>query len=59
VDATALHLVSAFAAGAGLVMGQTATAVKSNEITAIPLLLQTLGLSRKPSVLVDGRGFRR
>ena len=41
VDATALHLVSAFAAGAGLVMGQTATAVKSNEITAIPLLLQT------------------
>lgn len=44
VDATALHLVSAFAAGAGLVMGQTATAAKSNEITAIPLLLQTLAL---------------
>ena len=59
VDATALHLVSAFVAGAGLVMGQTATAVNSNEITAIPLLLQTLGLSREPSVLVDGRGFRR
>jgi predicted transposase YbfD/YdcC len=36
VDATALHLVSAFAAGAGLVLGQRATAVKSNEITAIP-----------------------
>ncbi len=44
VDATALHLVSAFAAGAGLVLGQTATAAKSNEITAIPLLLQTLAL---------------
>jgi predicted transposase YbfD/YdcC len=39
VDATALHLVSAFAAGAGLVLGQRATAEKSNEITAIPELL--------------------
>lgn len=30
VDATPLHLVSAFAAGAGLVLGQRATAEKSN-----------------------------
>ncbi len=44
VDATPLHLVSAFAAGAGLVLGQIATAEKSNEKTAIPLLLQTLAL---------------
>ncbi|MDR1425154.1 MAG: ISAs1 family transposase, partial [Azoarcus sp.] len=44
LDATALHLVSAFAAGAGLVLGQTATAQKSNEKTAIPTLLQTLAL---------------
>ena len=44
VDATALHLVSAFAAGAGLVLGQRATAEKSNEITAIPELLSTLAL---------------
>jgi len=44
VDATALHLVSAFAAGAGLVLGQTATAQKSNEKMAIPTLLQTLAL---------------
>jgi predicted transposase YbfD/YdcC len=44
VDATPLHLVSAFAAGAGLVLGQTATAEKSNEKTAIPTLLQTLAL---------------
>ncbi|GHU10807.1 hypothetical protein FACS1894185_2960 [Betaproteobacteria bacterium] len=43
-DASALHLVSAFAAGAGLVLGQTATAQKSNEKTAIPSLLQTLAL---------------
>lgn len=45
VDATALHLVSAFAAGAGLVLGQRATADKSNEITAIPELLSTLALA--------------
>ena len=44
IDASALHLVSAFAAGAGLVMGQTATAKKSNEKTAIPSLLHTLAL---------------
>ena len=45
VDATALHLVSAFAAGAGLVLGQQATAEKSNEKTAIPELLSALALS--------------
>jgi predicted transposase YbfD/YdcC len=44
VDATALHLVSAFAAGAGLVLGQRATAEKSNEKTAIPELLSVLAL---------------
>ena len=44
VDATPLHLVSAFAAGAGLVLGQRATAEKSNEKTAIPELLATLAL---------------
>lgn len=44
VDATPLNLVSAFAAGAGLVLGQRATAAKSNEKTAIPELLATLAL---------------
>ena len=44
VDATPLHLVSAFAAGAGLVIGQRATAQKSNEKTAIPELLSILAL---------------
>lgn len=43
-DATPLHLVSAFAADAGLVLGQRATAEKSNEKTAIPELLATLAL---------------
>jgi predicted transposase YbfD/YdcC len=44
IDTTPLHLVSAFAAGAGLVLGQRATAQKSNEKTAIPELLSTLAL---------------
>lgn len=43
-DATPLHLVSAFAAGVGLVLGQRATAAKSNEKSAIPELLATLAL---------------
>ena len=44
VGSTPLHLVSAFAAQAGLVLGQRATAEKSNEKTAIPELLATLAL---------------
>jgi predicted transposase YbfD/YdcC len=44
VGGTPLHLVSAFAAQAGLVLGQRATAAKSNEKTAIPELLATLAL---------------
>lgn len=55
IDATALHLVSAFAAGAGLVLGQRATAEKSNEITAIPELLSTLALSGC-TVTIDAMG---
>jgi predicted transposase YbfD/YdcC len=39
-----LHLVSAFAADAGVILGQHATATKSNEKTAIPDLLATLAL---------------
>ena len=42
--ANPLHMVSAFAAGMGVVLGQTATAEKSNEITAIPELLSKLAL---------------
>ncbi len=44
VGATPWHLVSAFAAQAGLVLGQRATAAKSNDKTAIPELLATLAL---------------
>ena len=39
-----LHLVSALATGVAVVLGQQATSGKSNEITAIPLLLQTLAI---------------
>lgn len=44
VDNTPLHMVSAFVAGMGVVLGQQATAEKSNEITAIPELLMTLAI---------------
>jgi Transposase DDE domain len=44
-----LHVVSAWTARQGLVLGQQATDAKSNEITAIPLLLARLQpLRRKP-----------
>ena len=40
-----LHLVSAWAAASGLVLGQVAVDDKSNEITAIPVLLRLLDLA--------------
>jgi predicted transposase YbfD/YdcC len=43
VDQPALHLVSAFATTAGLVLGQEAVSEKSNELSAIPVLLERLG----------------
>ena len=50
-----LHLVSALATGVGVVLGQEATAEKSNEITAIPLLLQTLAI-KGAIVTIDAAG---
>lgn len=55
IDATALHMVSAFAAGAGLILGQRATAADSNEKTAIPELLSTLAL-QGCTVTIDAIG---
>src|SRR6266496_213731 len=40
----ALHLISAWATDSNLVIGQVATDAKSNEITAIPVLLRLLDL---------------
>lgn len=56
--AKALHLVSAFATQARLVLAQTATAEKSNEITAIPELLTLLDL-RGATVSIDAMGCQR
>jgi len=41
-DKAPLHLVSAFATTAGLVLGQEAVEGKTNELTAIPVLLERL-----------------
>jgi DDE family transposase len=50
-----LHLVSAWAARQRIVLGQQATGEKSNEITAIPLLLKHLDL-RGALVTIDAMG---
>ena len=51
----ALHLVSAFATGARLVLGQETCAEKSNELTAIPVLLEALML-KGVIVTIDAMG---
>jgi len=50
-----LHLVSAWATASGLVLGQVATDAKSNEITAIPVLLKLLALEGA-TVTIDAMG---
>ena len=50
-----LHLVSAFATEARLILGQEACAEKSNELTAIPVLLETLML-KGVIVTIDAMG---
>jgi predicted transposase YbfD/YdcC len=50
-----LHMVSAFAAGMAMVLGQLATDQKSNEITAIPELLAMLALEGT-IVTIDAMG---
>lgn len=50
-----LHMVSAFAAGMAMVLGQLATDKKSNEITAIPELLAVLALEGT-IVTIDAMG---
>jgi predicted transposase YbfD/YdcC len=53
-----LHLVSAWAAESGLVLGQVATQAKSNEITAIPQLVEMLDL-RGATVTIDAMGCQK
>ena len=54
----ALHLVSAYATEAGLVLGQRAVDGKSNEITAIPELLDMLNL-KGAIVSIDAMGTQK
>lgn len=56
--ATAIHMVSAFAAQTRLVLAQQKVAAKSNEITAIPLLLDLLDVSGK-IVTLDAMGCQK
>lgn len=53
----AMHLVSAWAAEAGLTLGQVAVDEKSNEITAIPELLDLLSL-KGAIVTIDAMGMQ-
>jgi predicted transposase YbfD/YdcC len=52
------HLVSAWDSAAGVTLGQVKTASKSNEITAIPQLLDLLDV-RGATVTVDAMGCQR
>lgn len=54
----ALHIVSAWASEDGIALGQVATEQKSNEITAIPLLLKQIGL-KESIVTIDAMGCQK
>lgn len=53
-----LHLVSAFVSQARIVLGQQATAQKSNEITAIPQLLDLLDI-KGGIITIDAMGCQK
>jgi len=56
--ASALHVVNAWVCEHQMVLGQYATDVKSNEITAIPKLLELLSL-RGSTVTIDAMGCQK
>jgi predicted transposase YbfD/YdcC len=53
-----LHIVSAWASEEGIALGQVATEEKSNEITAIPLLLKQISLA-DTVVTIDAMGCQK
>ena len=57
-DKAAIHMVSAWATAQGLCLGQVKTDAKSNEITAIPKLLEMLALAGR-IVTIDAMGCQR
>lgn len=54
----ALHMVSAWCAEQGIVLGQIKTEEKSNEITAIPELLELLSIE-KSTITIDAMGCQK
>lgn len=57
-ERSAIHLVAAWSSSMGITLGQVRTADKSNEITAIPELLDALDL-RGAVVTIDAMGCQR
>lgn len=53
-----LHMVSAWSSGRGLILGQLKTETKSNEITAIPELIQNLDL-KGAVITIDAIGCQK
>ena len=57
-DLGPLHIVSAWASEQGIALGQVATDAKSNEITAIPLLLEQIDLANA-IITIDAMGCQK
>ena len=57
-DLGALHIVSAWASEEGIALGQVATDAKSNEITAIPQLLEQINLT-DTIITIDAMGCQK
>ena len=57
-DLGALHIVSAWASEQGIALGQVATDAKSNEITAIPQLLEQIDLAGT-LITIDAMGCQK
>lgn len=57
-DKSAIHMVSAWSSANGVVLGQEKTAEKSNEITAIPELLNSLAI-KGCIVSIDAMGCQK
>lgn len=57
-DKAAIHMVNAWGSSTGMVLGQLKTSAKSNEITAIPALLDVLEISGC-IVSIDAMGCQR
>ncbi len=57
-DKSAIHMVSAWSSSHGVVLGQEKTPEKSNEITAIPALLNNLSI-KGCIIRIDAMGYQK